>query len=151
MDFHWVKNKIIMNRVSGGCLETLPRDISSLANLKFFPIVDDQKFQRHNYTILVFQQDGWTVRSCKLYFFSFFETVKCHASPNKTDEKFLSVTEWLLLKKGMDRRLNTDFTKVLRNWHSFPYMYNWMIESDRCNYHIPEAWKCGCKLQAFPW
>ena len=49
LDYHWVNHKIIMNRVSGGCLETLPRDISSLSNLKFFPTVDDQKLQRHNY------------------------------------------------------------------------------------------------------
>ena len=42
-----------MNRVPGGCLETSPRDITSLSNLKFFPTVDDQKFQRHNYTVLV--------------------------------------------------------------------------------------------------
>ena len=42
-----------MNRVSGGCLETSPRNITSLSNLKFFPTVDDQKFQRHNYTVLV--------------------------------------------------------------------------------------------------
>ena len=42
-----------MNRVSGGCLQTFPRDITFLSNLKFFPTVDDQKFQRHNYTVLV--------------------------------------------------------------------------------------------------
>ena len=53
LDFHWVSHKIIMNRVSGGCLETLTRDITSLSNLKLFPTVDDQKFQRHNYTVLV--------------------------------------------------------------------------------------------------
>ena len=53
LDFHWVNHKIVMNRVSGGCLETFPRDITSLSNLKFFPAVDDQKFQRHNYTVLV--------------------------------------------------------------------------------------------------
>ena len=53
LDFHWVNHKIIINRVSGGCLETLPRDITSLSNLKLFPTVDDQKFQRYNYTILV--------------------------------------------------------------------------------------------------
>ena len=34
-------------------LETFPRDITSLSNLKFFPTVDYQKFQRHNYTVLV--------------------------------------------------------------------------------------------------
>ena len=32
-DFYWVNHKIIMNRVPGGCLETLPRDITSLSNL----------------------------------------------------------------------------------------------------------------------
>ena len=53
LDFHWVNHKIIMNRVSGGCLETSPRDITSLSNLKLFPTVDDQKFQRHNYTVLI--------------------------------------------------------------------------------------------------
>ena len=41
-----------MNRVSGGCLETFPRDITSLSNLKFVPTVDNQKFQHHNYTVL---------------------------------------------------------------------------------------------------
>ena len=53
LDFHWVNHKIIKNRVSGGCLETLPRDITSLSNLKLFPTFDNQKFQRHNYTVLV--------------------------------------------------------------------------------------------------
>ena len=52
-DFYWVNHKIIMNRVPGGCLETLPREITSLSNLKLFPTVDDKKFQRYNYTILV--------------------------------------------------------------------------------------------------
>ena len=36
-----INHKIIMNRVSGGCLETLPRDITSLS---MCPTVDDQKF-----------------------------------------------------------------------------------------------------------
>lgn len=31
LDFHWVNHKIIMH---GGCFETLPRDITSLSNLK---------------------------------------------------------------------------------------------------------------------
>ena len=42
-----------MDRVYGGYLETLPSDITPLSNLKLSPTVDDQKFQRHNYTVLV--------------------------------------------------------------------------------------------------
>lgn len=116
LDFHWVNHKIIMNWVSGGCFETLPRDITSLSNLNFFPTVDNQKFQCHNYTvwvsrILVEHLDCFSARKGVCVFhiiiphkysnkmakkaqvisctFSFFETVKCHVSPNKTDEKIL--------------------------------------------------------------
>ena len=46
-----------------------------------------------------------------LYLDVIFETVKCHVSPNKTDETVLCVTEKLLLK----RMLNTDFIKILRD------------------------------------
>ena len=53
LDFHWVNHKVIMNRVCGHGLETLPRDICSISNIKFFPTVEDQKLQRHNYVVLV--------------------------------------------------------------------------------------------------
>ena len=39
--------------VSGGYSETLPKDITFLSNLNFFPTVDDEKFHGHNYTVLV--------------------------------------------------------------------------------------------------
>lgn len=53
LDFHWVKNKIIMNRVSGNGLDTSTRDIGGVSNIQFLPTVQDQKHQRHNYIVLV--------------------------------------------------------------------------------------------------
>ena len=53
LDFHWVNHKIFMNRVSGNGLDTSSRDIRDVSNIKFLPTVQDQKHQRHNYTVLV--------------------------------------------------------------------------------------------------
>lgn len=50
LDFHWVNHKIIMNRVSGNGLDTSPRDIRGMSNIKFLPTVQDEKRQRHNYS-----------------------------------------------------------------------------------------------------
>lgn len=52
-DFHWVNHKIIFNRVSGNKLDTSPREINAVSNIKFLPSVEDEKRQRHNYIVLV--------------------------------------------------------------------------------------------------
>lgn len=52
-DFHWVNHKLILNRVSGNKLDTSPREINGVPNIKFLPSVQDEKKQRYNYIVLV--------------------------------------------------------------------------------------------------
>ena len=52
-DFHWVNHKLTINRVSCNKLDTSPREINGVPNIKFLPSVQDQNKQRHNYIVLV--------------------------------------------------------------------------------------------------
>lgn len=88
LDFHWVNHKVIMNRVSGNGLGTSERDIGAVSNIKFLPTIQDQKLQRHNYTVLVS-----TILVENLQCFSFLKNVCIYHIPHKYSKEMAKKSE----------------------------------------------------------
>lgn len=88
LDFHWVNHKVIMNRVSGNGLGTSERDIGAVSNIKFLPTIQDQKLQRHNYTVLVSR-----ILVENLQCFSFLKNVCIYHIPHKYSKEMAKKSE----------------------------------------------------------
>lgn len=77
-----------MNRVAGNGLGTSERDIGGVSNIKFLPTLQDQKLQRHNYTVLVS-----IILVENLQCFSFLKNVCIYHIPHKYSKEMAKKSE----------------------------------------------------------